>query len=87
MSAEKLRNIAKIPGMSDLVGSLGVELINDIADSYSDMYEVIEATLAISDLWTYPESVSPENVREAQALSIMKSRLEKARDKAKGESK
>jgi hypothetical protein len=46
MSAEKLRNVAKIPGMTELIGTLGVELINDIADSYSDMYEALKALIS-----------------------------------------
>ena len=42
MSAERLRNLAKIPGMLDLIGPMGAEVLNDIADSYSDMYKVLE---------------------------------------------
>jgi hypothetical protein len=63
MSAEKLRNIAKIPGMSDLIGSLGVELVNDIADSYSDMYEALEAAVAHIDFVENKEPMCKEELR------------------------
>ena len=72
MSAEKLRNIAKIPGMSDLVGSLGIELINDIADSYSDMYEALKRAMEIQDLWCPPDvEKGDEYEGEYMALSAM----------------
>jgi len=50
-----------------------------------ELVEAIECALAISDLWTYPESECPENPTEAQALSIMKSKFEHvlAKHKAK----
>jgi len=43
--ARKLRNLAIIPGMGDLIGSMGVEVLNDIANSYSDMYEALNGII------------------------------------------
>jgi hypothetical protein len=71
MSAEKLRNVAKIPGMTDLIGSLGIELINDIADSYSDMYEALKKIIKDSYLDEYGDYVGPIEAAE-QALAKAK---------------
>ena len=48
MSEDKLRNLAKVPGMSELIGSLGIEVLNDIADRYSAMYE---AAKKFKEIW------------------------------------
>lgn len=52
MSAEKLKNLAKIPGMSDLIGSLGVQVLNDIASEYKGMYDALIEISELIDKWT-----------------------------------
>ncbi len=74
MSADKLRNLAKIPGMGVNIGDDGVKLLNDIADSYSDMYEALEHAMCVLDPRIYAEAAAGD-VRQAQALSLMKSRI------------
>jgi len=76
IQSDKLRNLTIIPGMEDLIGSMGIEVLNDIADSHSDMYEALKAALVHIE---FVENKEPMGMKE---LDDMKKALAKADGKS-----
>ena len=63
---EKLRNITKIPGMKELVGSLGVEVIEDMAERVENLQAKID--LALLELAQIEGEKTPTETRVEKAL-------------------
>ena len=74
-NTEKLKNIANSPGMADLVGNLGVEVMLDIAKDYESLQARIKV-LEEQNRWIPVEDRLPEDKGYIDAYCIDTKRID-----------